>query len=188
MATKVLFTIVETKDCKNIYFTETTGIYDSINNPRGWGAPNELTSDATAATLQLTSPSGVTYPAIDLLATASFPKTSGVASAIPASALDSSLTEYEDGLWTMTYSVTTATTTYSTTNIIFLSCNTEQEVCSLLADISLCDCDCDPDKVNTALKAKAYLYAIECALEYDQVTKATDIFNTLKRLIDCSTC
>ena len=188
MAVELKFNVGETKDCKNITFTETTGIYNATSNLTGWGAPNELTTDATIATLLITDPSGTVYPAIDLLSTASFPKTDGIAAAIPSTSLSTSLTKYADGFYTMTYSVTTATTTYTTTNTIFLYCQIEQLVCKLVAALDICDCVCDRDKVDRALQAQAYLYAIQCAIQYDEFTKAKEIFSTLQRLLNCTTC
>jgi len=187
MAVTLSFTLVESKDCKNATFNETTGIY-SVSNLTGWGTPNELTSDAIVATVQFTSPSGIVYTSIDMISAGSFPRTSGIAVSIPSTTVDSTLTDFDDGFWIVTYSVTTGTTTYTTTNTIFFSCKIEKEVCKLVSALDLCDCTCDPDKVNRALQAKAYLYAINCAIEYDQLDKAKSIFATLRRLLDCSIC
>ena len=43
---------LDTSDCLNLIFTETTGFY-SASNTGGWGTPNIVISTATAATLEI---------------------------------------------------------------------------------------------------------------------------------------
>ena len=120
MAVEVKFTICEESNCESINFRELTGAYNASTNTTGWGAPNEVVGDAVSATLVLKSPSGVTYSSIDMLAL-SYPTVDSFAQTeILASTVDSSLTTFADGFWTITYSVTTGTTTYTQTKTFFL--------------------------------------------------------------------
>lgn len=51
MALDITFTIEETSNCKNIDITETTGDYNEITNPGGYGAPNITIDDVDEATI-----------------------------------------------------------------------------------------------------------------------------------------
>jgi len=64
MALQVNFTASQASNCKDIDVIDTTGVYDALNNPTGWGAPNADTTDVTQATLYIVTPSGSSY-AID---------------------------------------------------------------------------------------------------------------------------
>lgn len=185
MAVELKFSICEAVDCKSLTFKELTGSYDASTNPTGWGAPNEATTDAIAATLSITDPSGVKYNTIELNSS-SYPKTDttqGVTINPP-----STLTKFEDGFWEFTYSVTTGTTTYSTTQKLFLFCEVEAEVCELIADLEVDDCCCDLEKVNRALQANAYMQALMYSVGVGNTCAVEEIHASLKRLIDCSIC
>jgi len=188
MAVEVKFTICEESNCESINFRELTGAYNASTNTTGWGAPNEVVGDAVSATLVLKSPSGVTYSSIDMLAL-SYPTVDSFAQTeILASTVDSSLTTFADGFWTITYSVTTGTTTYTQTKTFFLYCGIKKEVCALVAAMRLCDCDCDPDSINRTLQAQSYLYALEYAVGLGDTTSALELFDTLENLINCTIC
>lgn len=186
MAVELKFSICEAVDCKTLTFKELTGAYDAASNAGGWGAPtNEATTDAITATLTITSPSGITYSDIDLFAN-SYPTVdtnAGVVINPP-----STLTEFEDGFWEFTYSVTTGTTTYTANQKLFLFCQVEAEVCELISDLHVDDCCCDLEKVNRALQANAYMQALMYAVGCGNTCAVTDIHASLKRLIDCSIC
>lgn len=185
MAVELKFSICEATDCKSLTFKELTGSYDAATNTGGWGAPNELTTDAINATLSITDPSGVTYTDVDLFSS-SFPKTdpnAGVVISPP-----STLTKFSDGFWEFTYSVTTGTTTYTAYQKLFLFCEVEAEVCSMISKLDVDDCTCDLEKVNRALQANAYLKALMYAIGSANECSVDDIYASLKRLIDCSIC
>lgn len=188
MAVELKYSICENSNCKSINFRELTGTYDAVDNPGGWEAPNEAIGDAVTATLILKSPSGVTYPSLDLLALG-FPKVdSYVSKEIQASDVDSSLTMFTDGFWTITYTVTTATETYTQTKTFFLYCNIRKEVCRLVADMRIENCTCDAESVNRAVQMNSYLLALGYATALGDTTSASELFETLQNLIDCSTC
>lgn len=54
--------------------TDTTGVYDAISNPTGWGSPNPATSDVQASYITVTMSDGTIYT-IDCFPT--LPNTSG---------------------------------------------------------------------------------------------------------------
>ena len=74
-----------------------------------------------------------------------------------------------DGLWTFTYNVTTASTTYSTEQTIFASGQARCCVFGMLADVELSDCDCDSVEKARALEAYTfYMSAVANAAAGDR--------------------
>lgn len=185
MATNIKFVIYEAANCKKITFVEDTGAYDATNNPTGWGAPNEATSDATAATLTLVGPDGTTYPAIDLKAVGSFPKSDNSFVEISSTDLLSTLTSFEDGKWEITYAVTTSTTTYTEKISFYFTCQAQASIDKLLAELSVDDCECDEGKIENILKLKAYYDAMVYAIGSGDLNEANEILKTLNRLAKC---
>jgi len=185
MAVDVKFSICQDSNCSAINFTEKTGAYDANTNLTGWGAPNEDTTNATAATLLITGPDGTVYPTVDLFATGNYPKDDSTSFSIPASTIGSGLTTLADGLWEMTYSVTTGTATYTETMTFFFTCKAGACVCRMIADIDICDCDCDDEKMLAALKAKAFFDAMNYAAGCGNLEGAANILKSITRLCEC---
>jgi hypothetical protein len=185
MAVDVKFSICQSSDCNSISFTETTGAYHVTTNPTGWGAPNELTSDAISATLTITGPDGTIYSPVNVFTLGTFPKTTSTAYSIAASTIDASLTGFADGDWKMTYTVTTDDNTYEETITFFFFCKIDSCICKKLAALKVNDCDCDPGKIEDVLKAKAYFYALEYAVGCGNITGANDILATLEKMCGC---
>lgn len=191
MAIDVKFSICQSSNCKGITFKETTGLYDAVSNTTGWGAvgggdPNDMISDATDATLTLTGPDGTVYPALDLFALDGFPKSTEDGYLFQASAVDSSLTDFADGNWEMTYSVTTSSGTYDETITLFFHCKISACVCRLVSEIEIDDCKCDTDKLNKALQAKAFSDALSYAVGCGNLNAANEILTSLQKLCSCS--
>jgi len=185
MAVDVKFSICQSSDCKSIKFTETTGAYHVTTNPTGWGAPNELTSNAVSATLTITGPDGTTYSPVNVFTLGTFPKTTSTAYSIAASAIDANLTGFVDGNWEMTYTVTTATATYEEKLTFFFFCKIDSCICKKLATLKVDDCTCDPGKIEEVLQMKAYAYALEYAVGCGNITGANEILATLQRMCEC---
>ena len=193
MAVDVKFSICQNSSCDTLAFTETTGLYNATTNTTGWGAvgggdPNEMVSQATAATLLITGPDGTVYPTVDLFALGSFPKSDSTSASITATSLAATMSSFADGLWKMTYSVTTGTATYTETITFFFTCQVESCVCKLVADLNLDDCTCDLDKLNTVLQAKAYVDAMNYAVGCGNLNGANEILTSLQRLCGCTSC
>ena len=61
------FNISQSADCTEFVFQDTTGIYNAVGNPGGWGTPNvDILSVTPPCTLDITLPDGVTTYQIDL--------------------------------------------------------------------------------------------------------------------------
>lgn len=63
MAVTLNACLVEQCTCKTAMFDDTTGVYDSIYNPGGWGAPNTESSAITSASISIT-PKGFITPIV----------------------------------------------------------------------------------------------------------------------------
>ena len=185
MPAEVKFSICQENTCDGVNFSENTGIYNVTTNPTGWGAPNEATTDATAATLLITGPDGTVYSNIDLFALSSFPKSDDTSYLIEASTLSPALTTFADGLWEMTYSVTTGSTTYTETMTFFFYCHVTKCVNNLIAALDINDCTCDEDGVNKALQAKAYADSLNYAVGCGNLAGANEILTSLNKLCNC---
>ena len=187
MAVELKYTLCQASCGGAINFRELTGAY-SASNTGGWGAPNETTGDALTATLVFKDPNGITYPSVDMT-TYSFPKTDTVTETeILASVVDSGLTKFVDGFWNITYSVTTGTTTYTHEQTFFFYANLQKELCAQVATLNDCDCNCDFETVNRILQAQAFFFALKHAVRLGDTESATEIFNTLTNLINCTNC
>ena len=187
MSINLKFKICESSNSSSIYFTDQTGSYDAVDNAAGWGAPNEETTDVITATLILKSPSGVLYPSVDMNALG-FPRTNTTAKNIKATDIDSGLSLFEDGFWTVTYTVTTLTGTYTQTQSFFFYSQSKKEVCSLISKMHIDDCSCSSEEVTQALQMNAYLTAIGYSVSLGDIASTLRIFEALKNLIKCSIC
>lgn len=58
---QIKFTANLAENCKDINLVDTTGDYDAVDNPEGWGAPNASTSDVSQSNIYITPPSGISY-------------------------------------------------------------------------------------------------------------------------------
>lgn len=189
MSVKLDFSICQSSNCKSITFTETTGTYDSTTNLTGWGALNELISDATEATLQVTIPGILGIVSIDLLSEG-FPTDTCLSTNITSVTLGLGTTEtpLPDGVYTFTYTVTTSTNIYYITKYVLLDCQVSCCVSQMLAKIPDTGCDCDNTVVKNALLAYTYLQALKHAGKCGNITKATNLLDILNKICNKKSC
>lgn len=192
MATQLKASL-DTSDCLNLIFTETTGFYQA-SNTTGWGTPQTTISTASAASLNITTPSGSTYNFNVFLS--GFPSYN-INSAYSISYLDLGFSNtLADGIYTATYSVTALdgsdepqvlTVTIST----FIVCNLECCVDTMLTKIDDWDCDCSKDAKDLYLQAFGVLqqinHSIECG-DLDTASSLSNLANKLCKNSNCSTC
>ena len=188
MAIELKHTITEGPNSKVINFRELTGQYDVTDNPGGWGAPNEILGNIVASSLIMKSPSGITYPSFNMTALG-FPREDAfIQKEISATDIDSGLTIFEDGFWTVTYTASSFAETFTQTKTFFFYGGVRKQVCSLIADLRLSDCTCDSEAVLRATQMHAYLLALGYAVGLGDTAGAEELYATLQNLIDCSTC
>jgi hypothetical protein len=146
MALSLSFCYKNASDCKSILFKESTGEYNATTNLTGWGTdgsgePNTDISTITAAVLIITKPDD-TQVTIDV--SSKFPTiNTELVWQITAGDLgyESSI---EDGLYTLTYKLTTDTNTYIHVSKTFLfSCTLDCKIKKILADSVKYQMNCD---------------------------------------------
>lgn len=165
MAIFVDFNVKQSDNAKELLFTETTGAYNITSNTGGYGAPNEPHTDATAATLDVTDPSGTTTT-INLFGGApDYPKddlNNEHSIRTQALGLGDDL-EFPDGIYTFKYDVTLPVQgVVSNEQCILISGKARCCVYGMLATVDLCDCD--GSDLKRALEAFTYYRAaVACA-------------------------
>lgn len=180
------------KDCKSFGFSETTGAYDVLLDPTGWGAPNPLTSNATAATLDIYAPgnsSATPTLSVNLLATTNFPNTNPTIEYLitnTALGLSGKLT---DGLWVFVYTVTVNTVVYQQTIQKITTCNAKCCVDGLFGAIEDFDCDeCKDEAIKRAMDASAFYQGMVSAAGCGKIDKFLKIQKLLSRLCNNTKC
>lgn len=193
MSVQLDFNPCSSENCKNILLYETTGAYDSTTNTTGWGTPNEATTDATAATLEITFPESTgsdSYTTVTINLYSSFPTSNSTQGWLITNTdlgLDSDAL-LPSGDYTYTYSVTTGTTTYTQTIKKFIYCNLECCVAGLFADIGDATCDCSSDKKDKALEAFTYLVGLCYAANCGNLSVMTNYYDALSDICDEEDC
>lgn len=207
MATVLNFEIEQSDDAKKLIFKETTGAYDASLNTDGWGSPNEATSDEavnTATALTITPPAadgsaqdpttaGTTYTGATILWTAldaSFPTTNtGLELEITTDMLGSGADGvHTDGVWTFTYVIVTATTTYTTTHKVFVSGSIRCCVYKKLAAIDTVDCGCDSTEKVYALEAFTFYRSLIANAACGNETKYKELLALTRKLCSSNKC
>ena len=120
MALILDFEICQKSNCKDLSFSEKTGLYNSTYNTGGYESPNISASSVITAILTITSPTNVIYT-IDLFING-FPTANTnseyILSLIPNTVIS-------DGQWKFVYTITTSSQTYSKTAYKYFTCNYE---------------------------------------------------------------
>lgn len=173
------FNIRQSDNARELSFKETTGVYHVTDNPGGWGAPNDTTSDPTGVLLKITTPDG-NQTTLDLSAT--FPTTDNTQEYLIHSQ-DLGLgtdVKLPDGIWDFEYEIDTPGEPAFVRSIqrIFISGNARCCVYNLLASVDLCDCD--GSDLARALEAYTYYrVAVACAFtgNEDHFTDALNLIN-----------
>lgn len=190
MAVTLNFNLCECCDCTRLTFTESTGAYSASSLPTGWGSPNAATSDATNATLLIQTPSNSTGVTLTLYPT--FP-TSSLTTEYVIKNTDLGLSSdeaLEDGEYIFTYTVTTASTTYTQVKKALLYCNINCCVNRMLLNIEACD-ECGEETKDNALTAFIFLQSLKAAADCGNSDKFNSQLTILQKLCgdqDCSTC
>lgn len=187
------FEISQSKDCTKFTFKDTTGIYNAITNPTGWGSPpnEDITLVQTPTTLDITLPDGITTYQIDLTTTNPvFP----VDQPPDELLLDMSNIggiagdKIPDGIYTFTYTVTSpGPTTYTQTKAVGFICQVCCCVNSMLKNIkSGCDC-CDTD-VLAIMEAKLLLQGLQCQIGCGNAAQFNNTLAALQKICKISNC
>lgn len=190
MALKLKYNLCVTNNCKQLKFTEETGIYNATTNLTGYGTPNIEIADVVTAVLTIIGPNGISYD-VDLFVTGLFPSnTNSIEYTIPL--LDyGNPTIITDGQWYFNYTITTnMAETYNTSVYKYFYCNSECCVANMLPNTELCDC-CESVNNDKYITAWTFLQSLKNAAKCGDYTN----FTTIKKIIDklcknnsCKTC
>lgn len=183
--------------CKELIFSETTGVYNNPENLGGYGGINPNTTNITSAILTITDPNNVIYT-INLLATTYFPTSNNLFGyTIPLFSIGNPINVI-DGTWKFVYKlIDDSAVIYTANKTYYLTCNLECCINSLLKDISYTECNCIDDKINKLKidnynKSKALLDSIKYAISCNNTSVLKNLMLIANKLcnknFNCSTC
>ena len=191
------FEITQSVDGKKLYFSETTGVYSSVNTG-GYGPLGEFeTSDALYAYLYITDTSGTTH---QLTVSPTYP-TDDSSVILTITGADLGMTANDiivDGNYVFRYYIffvgfNGAKYAREVTKNIYLVSQVKCCVSKMFANIDATTCcdDCNPVD-NTALCAYGYYKGIIYAAECNQISKANNLLALALKLCNnssnCNSC
>lgn len=182
MALKLSITAHAGPGCASILLKELTGAYNALLNITGWGAPNPLTSDATAWSIIVTAPNGS-------ITTISNPvglptSNNDLEYIITSSALGITSSVIPDGLYVIEYKATIASVVYTTGTKYFLfTCNLDCCIAKMFAKIATStDCACDSTIIKNALYASALLEGLKASAACGNTTSINSLLTKLNTI------
>lgn len=191
MAVDLNFTIYGTNGCTELRFNDSTCSY-SIVNTGGWGSPNELLSSVTDWSISIYPPDSSTYlPSLNLV---TFSNPSG----LPSEDCDSislsldtlygtGSTSVIDGIYEISYAVTTNTTSYIKVKRIAVYCSVE--CCIHRMALKLKEgCCCDNEFVKNYILAETLLDALKVNAECGNETKFISLLKKLQKICSFQSC
>lgn len=194
--------VCQTKNCKNIVLTETTGEYNATTNTGGWSSPetssNPDSSNVTRTVIDITVPSGTTYTFdTDEVAPGiiPFPDPTGTEEfVLLSSQLGKSTDEkLDDGEYTITLTfygdISTNTYTETVTKKFIFTCQTRCCADSLFHDAAQSDCtDCKKPKIDKALEVESLLKQIDYAASCGKINMAKKFLAKAQWICNNSNC
>lgn len=172
-------------NCQLINIFDVTGVYNSVSNPSGWGAPNPLISDASSSTLSVMYPGSVIPTVINTFPT--LPNITNIPYVLtPASVV---LSAFPDGKYEFISHIVVLGVDYYSNTTIYVLCGVECCVRKLLAGISSKrDCCMDDEKVEAALLAQTLLDALKASAECGDFDNADLILAELQKICAGTDC
>jgi hypothetical protein len=187
------FTVEESDNAKSLFFKETTGEYDALNNSDGWGGiDTDNLLSVTNVVLTITNPDGdvFTLTSTEIPGLGSFPTVdSGLELEINMSHLGGTVDDkIDDGIWIFKYIVTTNTATYTVEHRVFISGRTRCCVYKMLASIDNCSCDCDSTDKIYALEAFTFYRALIATAACGSEERFSELMRITNKLCSGNKC
>ena len=162
----IILNLVQNTGCGSLVITDGTGIYDVVLNPTGWGVPNPIVADVTAAKVIITNTYTVQAVEVDIFAQFADMFTTGItltSLAVIGSAL------WPDGYYEIEYVVTTGGTEYSYTHSFGMQCQVECCVrrAALLQKFPICNFK-DVERANVMVYLFSDLILAGCCGNVEQ--------------------
>lgn len=176
---QVSFSSLQSANRKGIVFTDTTGAYDVVSNPDGYGAPNATIAQISQANLYITDTGGTTH-VVNVYPT--FPSSSNATFTVNNTDLGLLATDVlPDGFYKVRYEVQGTTSTQngvlsSVTKDMLLSGGVE---CCVRKMAAKGDCNC---KKPEAVEARMLYEAMILSAENCDETCAEKILKELQRM------
>jgi len=179
MALSIKFVAVQTSNRKGIVIEETTGAYNAIANPGGYGAPNPVVGDAVQAVVYVTGADGIVHT-VDV--SASLPSaTNGSYTIVNTDIGFTADSVIPDGYYVIRYELTMSNAdvySYSMNVLIYGSV-----ACCVRRSGAGKRSSCGPDKFT---EMRLALESMVAADECNDVYKAKQILKHLQRM--CNDC
>lgn len=164
MALVQSFTVIRTADNTAFLVTETTGAYDAVTNPGGYGAPNPDTGDFDAFTITVTPPDATTLlptgTEVEIDVYPTFPSDADGTFTITSLMITGTADEVlPDGVWLFTMTASTSAdppVPYVTP--VYVPFYEIAQCCVQNLALANVPCECSGNSVKIQSLAKAYLY------------------------------
>jgi hypothetical protein len=183
MALQPNFTLCLDKGCSTFTFTDTTGTYNEILNPGGYGAPNGTVETIDSATILFEFNGLSITKTFTLSSTPVIEDLTGIE--FTAEDLGTAII---DGVYDLTYTVAYSGSFYTKKQQMFFACNAECCIYKMSTKVTLDDCSCDNPALNNFLNAYTYLQVLKNAARAGQNTKFTNTLTLLNKLCTASGC
>lgn len=185
----------QSPDCKQLQVIDNTGIYDAVDNLGGWGAPNVLLADVTAAVIKVLLPKGAVGSEITIDLEPQIPNNNFNFKILRSQDFGLKAdTLLPDGTYIIDYEVTNSVgpVTDKFHTEITLVCQKLKCVNKILAKIAATGCDCDKSTRELATEVQMVMASMRHAAECQrpsEVDKIAILLDKLCKQIDnCLTC
>lgn len=194
--------VCQTKNCRNIVITETTGEYNALTNTGGWSTPETSTNpdsnNVTRVIVEIIDPSDTTYT-FDSNEVAPgiipFPDPTGLEEFVieETSLGKSSGDKLDDGEYTITVTFYGTIDTDTFTEIVnkkyVFTCQTRCCADSLFHEAAQSDCtDCKKPKIDKALEVDSLLKQVEYATSCGKINMAKKFLAKAQWICNNSNC
>lgn len=198
---QVNISVCQTKNCRNIVITETTGEYNATTNTGGYSLSSSLTipfiDNVTRVVIEVTVPSGVvyTFDSDEVDPPMPFPDSTGLEEmVIEETQLGKSEGDkLDDGEYTFTMTVygtlNSDTYTETVTKKFIFTCQTRCCADTLFHDAAQSDCtDCKKPKIDKALEVDSLLKQVDYAASCGKINMAKKFLAKAQWICNNSNC
>ena len=177
-------------NCNILTITDKTGAYDATTNPTGYQSSD--ISGATAATIELLDSDGTSLGSASVYST--LPNSDEPSVSWGAAGLSSNfgLSSFSDQVYYVKYTVTISGTDYSTTEQVYVTCNTAECVMEMFADLDTCNSKAAKFERQKAMTAWTFLKVLEYQAACGNISEADKTKTFVNKLCGgtagCSSC
>jgi hypothetical protein len=183
----------ETCSCKQLWWSDKTGAYDSITNTTGYGGINLDTTDAVSAVLTITMGDGTTIYNIDVFSEGFPTANTETVYVIPNESIGYVTGDkIPDQLLTFLYTVTfNDGSIYTSTIYQGLTCQSECCVDTMFSKIDICCDDCSATALSNWIQAKVLYEGLLSIIDIGDIVafnKALGVLGKICKNSGCKSC